>query len=454
MKKQFLFISLLSVLLMTSCQFAKDNTSTLPNENSQNNNNEEINNNSTQDTSTNENVKKEDSYLDKLLKEPDSPTKEVYSINNEINKKINKFNYDLLNKLYTQDESNVAISPVSIYMALSLAAECANNDTRDEIIHAFNLENIDENKSFFKSLYANICYTKGYQELIREISNSIWLNQYLSFKDNCLETLANDYYCYPFGVDFTNPNTNKLMGDFIKDKTHDLININPNISPQAAFVLLNTLYLKDAWGSLELQYTDEKFNFRNYNGSISKTELLKGAFNTGKVYENDIYKSFYTTTSSNMKLTFVVPQDGYSVDDLFKDDILYNVNYQKYITEDENSCYYTRTYFPKFEASFDKDIKEELKDLGIKSLFNSDCDLSNVIDEDEVVASAVRHVTKYKVDEKGTEGAAVTIIEVETTAVEGPTNKIYDTFVVDKSFAYILSTPNNVPLFAGAVKII
>jgi serine protease inhibitor len=100
--------------------------------------------------------------------------------------KIQSFSSKLtaeLTKKYGQNE-NYVISPLSVYMALSLACECAANETRQEILDAVGVS-YDEVNKYARILYAfaNEEYTQ-YNALTDKrnviaqqiLNNSIWLD--------------------------------------------------------------------------------------------------------------------------------------------------------------------------------------------------------------------------------------------------------------------------------------
>ena len=113
-----------------------------------------------------------------------------------------------------------------------------------------------------------------------------------------------------------------------------------------------------------------------------------------------------------------------------------------YYKDDET---YTYPVFPEFESSYSDDLKDELSQLGIKSLF----DLTNdyKLFEEKVYVSNLIQMSKLKVNNKGIEGAAVTMSVGEgVNSIE----KIIE-FVINRSFGYILSDSYGVPLFIGIV---
>ena len=95
--------------------------------------------------------------------------------------------------------------------------------------------------------------------------------------------------------------------------------------------------------------------------------------------------------------------------------------------------------------------------MGVDKFFTPEgCDFSNLTDH-EVFCRSINHITKLEVARKGIEGAAVTIVEMANKAsgehYEDEYENVYEDFIVDRNFAYVLSK-DNVPVFTGVVKAI
>ena len=84
------------------------------------------------------------------------------------------------------------MSPISVYMALALAAESADGNTREELLQALGVTRENLLNDFGK-LYSSVMreYTGG----MSEVTNSVWLDSAVDFNQNTLDTLANKYYC-------------------------------------------------------------------------------------------------------------------------------------------------------------------------------------------------------------------------------------------------------------------
>ena len=161
------------------------------------------------------------------------------------------------------------------------------------------------------------------------------------------------------------------------------------------------------------------------------------------------YTHFYTQTNNGYKLKFIVPNDDYTIKDINLEEAIKTINN---ITnyQDDNVTYYTNCYFPKFKTETDANLKEILKEkFSISSLFNGDCDFSPLTD-DKVHVETIRQNCVIDVNEYGIEAAAVTIEDIVGESI-GEGSVVYQTFSVDKSFAYVLTDPNDIILFSGVI---
>jgi serpin B len=103
---------------------------------------------------------------------------------------------------------------------------------------------------------------------------------------------------------------------------------------------------------------------------------------------------------------------------------------------------------PKFDFTYsgDKTILETLKELGIEDAFGAKADFSG-ISESATYVSDVIHKARIKMDEKGAEAAAVTVIGAKEYAA--PLNE----FFADHPFVFaIRETSTKAILFLGTFR--
>lgn len=107
---------------------------------------------------------------------------------------------------------------------------------------------------------------------------------------------------------------------------------------------------------------------------------------------------------------------------------------------------------PKFELDIENNLVENLKVMGLQKSFTDDAEFFNIINNMQLKIDDAKHRAKVKVDENGTEAAAVTEIEINATAVFNPQPppKVY--FTADRPFLFVIrDVESNVTLFAGVV---
>ena len=369
------------------------------------------------------------------------------------------FSFDLSSKVADGKDGNFAVSPISVYAALSLAAECAAGETREQILSAMNTS--------YEALFEN--YGVLIRSLQREFKtgrltlyNSVWLGENVPFRQSAINTLSDKYFCYSYSADFAgdNANANKAIRYYVKKQTNKLIDCDFDLGPETLFALVSTLYLKDNWlrDGDNISLTQNDYTFKGANGE--KTEkFLQAGYIPGKAYEGDGFTSFYTRTYAGYKIKFLLPDEGVDIKDVFTAENLAAVNEENdyNATDDEaRKKYYTRCLFPEFNAEFNGDLKSVLSAMGITDLFTTACDMSGLIDPSfatPVYCPEVKHVAKLSVDKKGIEGAAVTVIAGDGAADPGSEKyeKVYLDFVVDKTFGFIVTDSRDVPLFTGII---
>ena len=381
--------------------------------------------------------------------------------------KLDAFAAKLTYEVYADSnkQSNICISPVSVYMALALATECANGETRDEILSAVGVT-YDEVKNFTKVLYGFSNREYYYTNMMNnkkilafeELANSIWVDKNTTLKEDGINNLANNFNCDLFSVNFKTSEGEKAINAYIKDKTHGVIDSDLDLSPETLITLINTFYLKEVWNEDgdELKFTDKAYDFKNADGSVKNTKLLQGYYFNGNIYEGEGYTSFYTTTEHGFDIKFIVPTDGHTLDEVFTSENIYNINNlgdYGYIDEENKLLHHTRVFFPEYKASFDGNLADILKnDFGINKLFDFEqCDFSNVTD-DQLACDGVIHKCSIDVNDKGIEGAAVTVMPMAGAA--GPLEgyeEVYHDYIVDRAFGFVITDSYGAVLFSGVV---
>ena len=93
---------------------------------------------------------------------------------------------------------------------------------------------------------------------------------------------------------------------------------------------------------------------------------------------------------------------------------------------------------PKFEIKFEEKLNEVIKKLGINKIFNAiEGDLTGLFNDQNLFVNQIIHKTYLKVNEEGTEAAAVTMVSIAMGMAMGEP-EIVHIMKVDRPFLFLL----------------
>lgn len=388
---------------------------------------------------------------------------QIQSYNNFISSLIS-FSADLTEKVYLKygnKYDRMAISPISLYMALAMATSVASEDAKEELEELIGIpyEEMCEYSKYLMSTINKSFYQNGSLSSMVNLSNSIWLNEGIEFKQEGLEVLKDSFYTDSYQAPFTSNNAlaNKAVKDFIFRSTKGLIDKEYYFDKDTLFLLINTMYLKDTWNSdgSKLNLTNIDYKFQNQNNTVKQLKLMLGHYVGGKTKIGDGFEYFNSSISYNLKLHFIKPTTKELNEVFTKENLEIVMKDKKFetVNDELREYYYTRCIFPEFDASFDEDMSSFFKEeYQLSKIFRDRVSNFNKITDDICFVKNIIHQSKLTVDRVGVEGSAITIIQGNGAGAapeQRYTNVFYD-FIVDKSFGFII-TYYDVVLFSGVV---
>jgi len=365
----------------------------------------------------------------------------------ELAESNNDFGWDIF-KVINDDktESNIFISPFSISTALSMTLNGAKGETKDEMIKVLQYNGWDLNKinSSYKALLEVLPYLDDKVKM--RIANSIWYRQGFNVLPEFLDINKNNYDAEIRAEDFNNPETKDIINGWVENKTEGKIkDIIKTVDPNTVMFLINAIYFKGNWKYEFDKKKTFKGDFNLQGGDKIKTDFMS---------INEITLPYYNSPNFDMidipygdsiySMSIIMPDNGISVDELV--DEMDIVTWSNAIDNLRN-VEMTLT-IPKFKIENKEYLKETLRSLGMKKVFNpSQADLSGINGTGGLWVSKVIHQSFVEVDEKGTEAAAATVVAVELKA-----SPIVSSFVADKPFLFVIrDNATNSILFIGKV---
>ena len=340
---------------------------------------------------------------------------------------INSFNCSfqasIFNRMNKEKKGeNLIISPLSIFQVLSLTSNGANGQTQSEMLEVLQSKNMDELNQIN---YDIISTFKKFSTI--DIANAV-MTKFTPIED--FNVIADKYLATSEPLVSV-----EQVNNWCSNKTHGKIEKILNyLNPQTIMILINAVYFKGEWlFQFETEMT-RNLSFFNKGSEEVKVETMT-QFENFRYYEDKKVQAIELKFKEDyMSAIIILPAEGTDINKYINTLSNSNEDYSKII----NGLDYAKVHLqlPKFELTFSEELNQILIDLGMYNAFSSkDADFSGLKEEGGLYISQVIHKTYLKVNEAGTEAAAVTIISMDgALPVE---EKIYD-MKVNRPFLFLL----------------
>ena len=358
-------------------------------------------------------------------------------------------------------DKNIFYSPYGIHAALSIVANGASGDTLKEILNALEADNVnalnDEHKRFSAAAEKN--YRDG--NLFAE-ANLLLINKNLvkggldkNFQRVLTDVYKSEVRKATFTGSFDDAEAKKITR-WVSDKTDGFIpDYYPSVLPDTLTDLLNVVCFKGKWAiPFDTKNTALK-DFTNCNGEKSTVDMMSKVFKDAIAYRaDDKFKGIRLPYSAGAAMYLILPVDdnALNVAELWNNETFaYRADFLDGLKKSYPFDGEVVVNLPKFDMSFQLVFSENLKEIGINRAFADNAELFNIVKGTPLKISNAIHRARIKVDEEGTEAAAVTeITMVETTAVPNPQSPRRVYFIAERPFLFVIrDVESNVTLFAG-----
>ena len=343
-------------------------------------------------------------------------------------KQLVKQNNDFAFRLFreTRGTDNKVLSPLSVTFALGMLNNGAAGQTQREINSVLGFGNADADaiNQFCRKMLTE---TATLDKTTRvDIANTIFTNRDYQLLPAFIEQ-ANTYYdAEPQTRDFHDGKTMDVINQWASDHTEGMIKKildEETYNPDMVSYLLNAIYFKGVWAD---KFNPDDTRDEAFNGG----DMLPMMHQRQKFSytENDLYQSVVLPYGNRAyQMTVFLPREDKTIDD-----VLGALNGENW--HETTYSYLVDLKLPRFETDSDIDLKSPLIAMGMPSAFDCDaarfdnfCDVATYI-------GLIKQSAKIKVNEEGTEAAAVTVIGAETTSVP-----LEATFHANRPFLYIIS---------------
>lgn len=354
---------------------------------------------------------------------------------------------ELCRQLGGEKTDNWLVSPFSLQCALGMLSNGANGETHDEILYALGLSQYsqEEVNAYFKKLIEGLHTVNS--AITVKTANSVWGNAGVPLKEDFQKMNIENYSAMVSQLDFSDPSAVDQINAWCNQTTEGLIpSILEEVNPTATVYLLNSLYFKARWESEFAPEKTQEGDFNTYSGKVVKADFMQtqrmAAYvenewftSTSLSYQNDSYVMRLILPQPEISIDQVLQALSESDENLWKNTILADINLK----------------MPRFALENKMDLTPTLQALGMKKAFSGGADFSSMSDVATYI-SLVQQATRLKVDEDGSEGAAVTVIEGYLSDLMRPLPEEEVDFFLDRPFLFqIIESSTGTVLFMGQV---
>jgi len=354
----------------------------------------------------------------------------------------NEFAFDLLKKTIEESkETNVFVSPLSVSIALGMAWNGANGETKTEMETALKMSglSVDDINEYYKVMQTGLPTIDPTTKL--NIANSLWYRTGFPVLSDFMKVNSDYFNAEVRDLDFDKAWAKDTINNWCSRKTNKLIpSIIDYISNDAMMYLINAVYFKGIWRSKFDKKVTVESNFNNELGQHVKVNMMYQKDTFG--YSSDATAQYLDMPYGNnaFSMTVILPHDNKTTTDVLNNLTLTNWNSTLSSMRERELI----VHFPRFKVENKFTLNKVLQNMGMKLAFSDFADFSKISDI-KLIISEVIHKTYVTVDEEGTEAAAVTSIGFETTSMPD-----YPVFTVDKPFLFVIKEKSTgVILFIG-----
>ncbi|WP_192347183.1 serpin family protein [Algoriphagus sp. Y33] len=373
---------------------------------------------------------------------------------NRLSESNTRFATNLFQQLTANgDSKNLFFSPYSVHQALAMAMNGNDGEVLEEFIQVLQMEgmSLEEANQAVKDLTSFLLEVDPKVKL--SIANGIWYKEDYQVKIP-FKNAAQQYFNAEIApLDVYDPNSVDIINHWIEKQTNNLIKDMLDFIPaDAVMYLVNAIYFKGDWTYNFPKENTHKEKFTLRNGEEIMTDMMNLGEPAGfKAFSTSEYTYLEIPYSSEQYSMGILINESGDLSELYPHFTLENLDEWRSNSREANLI----LKMPKFKIEYRIDnLSGDLQAMGLVRPFSFHRDnftqlFSNPTHPLKI--SRVIHQALIEVDEKGTEAAAATIVEIGVTSL--PPDTTPSIFTLDRPFIFFIQEKHSgAMLFMGKLE--
>ncbi len=359
---------------------------------------------------------------------------------------LGRFSFALLGQMLPQP-GNILISGPSVGLALAMTMNGAAGPTYLAMSTALGLNDLTETGLNQASQALLELLNQAGQGISLALANSLWLGKGFELNADLARILADYYLAQVSKLDFSGPGAADSINQWVAQATAGKIDsIVADVPPAAALYLLNAVHFQADW---QYQFDQDLTRKRLFLGPAGEleTDFMHSSGDAGFIDNGGVKGVTLAYKEGAFFFFALLPPPEQNLRNWLKEldwlDLLALLAGREYGP--------VELALPKFTAQSEISLVNQLTGLGMGSAFSENADFSrlSLTGQDKLRISEVKHKAFCQIDEKGTEAAAATTVQLIRMSLP---LKIKEA-VFDRPFLFgIIQEKISLPLFLGLLE--
>jgi serine protease inhibitor len=321
----------------------------------------------------------------------------------------NAFGFDLLKEVTAETpDRTVFLSPFSASMALGMTLNGAAGPTWEAMRDALRFQGLEEDE-------INAAY-RGLLELITgldptvqvAVANSVWYREGLPLLSSFRRRVEESFDAAVRGLDFGAPGAAATINDWVREATRGRIEemVDDPIPGQVVAYLMNATWFKAGWTEPFNRELTRTAPFHLPDGTTRPVELMMRDDTLAHAGNGRWGAVDLPYGGGAFAMTVVVPRGRTTLPEVLAE--LDAPGWEALVGELRASR--VMVSLPRFELEWEGSLNDALRAMGMGRAFDPGADFSRMVEGGGIWIDEVKQKSFVRVDEEGTEAAAVTSV--------------------------------------------
>merc|ERR1711915_470846 len=370
-----------------------------------------------------------------------------------IAKAINSMSIELYQEMGNQDvDKNIVISPLSIHTAMSMLMYGAEGYSMKQLKGVLGLDFVEERDHFHEAKSLSMDYDNlDRNNFTLSTANALFVADDMRLHDDYESKVEENFDADIQSINFAQKKAaGKTINQWVANKTSNLITelvSEDTVDEYTRMIVTNAVYFNAKWAKMFNPKSTSKKQFKVPRKGEVETDFmfmsstLKSAF----IKELNATMLALPYIIEDFEMVILHPSKDNDVEKM--ENTMFNSNKTLLDFRGELKRRDTHLLLPKFEAGSEISLVKTFQALNVTDIFSNRTDFRRMTDSRNIEVGDIKHKTKIRVFEEGSEAAAVTGAVLDTRS-GAPTTKIS----INSPFLFFIQdTKNNIPIFMGKI---